>query len=212
MKSTTFKTNLIAKHPNLDEIEKYLKARILPDLERGRPNFDRPHTLAVVYWLKQIIKHNPELNLDKLVLLIAAYAHDWGYADMFRQGRKAQYNEVQKAKVKHMKLGAAKLQKLLDDKFFSFLTEKQKKRCLHLVAVHDNLNILKDSDELVLMEADTLGALDVNFVKPTFDFQSNQKYMEEVTKKRLPKFITTFSRKRAEIFLKERTKYYSNQN
>ena len=192
----------------LDDIENYLNKKILPDLERGRSNFDRPHTVAVVYWLKQIISHSPELNLDRIVLLIAAYAHDWGYADMFSQKQQLQYDDVKNAKVVHMKVGAEKLQKLLNGKFFSFLDNKQKKRCVHLVAVHDNLDKLKDKDELVLMEADTLGALDVSFVKPTFDFESNEKYMQEVQEKRLPKFITKFAKEAVKRLIQRRVNYY----
>ena len=192
----------------LDKVEKYLKKKILPDLEKGRPNFDKPHTLAVVYWLKQIINHNPQLGLDKVVLLIAAYAHDWGYGGMFEQKKQAQYEEVKNAKIEHMKRGAAKLQKLLNDSFFSCLTDEQKERAIHLVAVHDNLSILKDSDELVLMEADTLGALDVSFVKPTFDFESNERYMKEVKEKRVPRFITEFGKSMVKKLIQQRADYY----
>ena len=193
----------------LNNIEAYLKEKILSNLERGRPNFDKPHTIAVVYWLKQIIKHSPELNLNETVLLIAAYAHDWGYADMFSQKQQLQYGDVRNAKDEHMKLGASKLRKLLSDKFFSFLTNKQKNRCIHLVRVHDILSDLKDTDELVLMEADTLGGLDTNFVKPTFDFKSNEKYIRGVKDKRVPKFITEFGKKAVKILIQRRMNYYS---
>jgi hypothetical protein len=89
-----------------NKIEDYLKGKILLELERGRPDFDKPHTLAVVYWLKQIIKHSSDLKLDENVLLISAYAHDWGYADMFSLGQQLQYSDVINAKAEHMVLGA----------------------------------------------------------------------------------------------------------
>jgi hypothetical protein len=99
----------------------------------------------------------------------------------------------------------------LNDKIFSFLTDKQKKRCIHLVAVHDSLADLKDNDELVLMEADTLGGLDTSFVKPTFDFESNDKYMRGVKEKRVPKFITKFGKKAVKTLIQRRTDYYLNK-
>lgn len=198
-------------HLKSNNIEEYLREKILPDLEKGRPAFDKPHTLAVVHWLKRIIKYVPELNLDKNVLLISAYAHDWGYAEMFSQGQQLQYADVKNAKVEHMRLGASKLRSLLNDIFFSFLTDKQKKRCVHLVAVHDSLDDLKNRDEFVLMEADTLGGLDVNLVKPTFDFESNEKYILSVKEKREPKFITEFGKRAVKTLIQRRIEYYSNK-
>ena len=73
--------------PNLNNLEKYLQEKILPDLEKSRGGFDKIHTLEVAGWLKQIISHNPKLKLDKTVLLIAAYAHDWGYSKIFKAGQ-----------------------------------------------------------------------------------------------------------------------------
>lgn len=191
-----------------NNLEEYLKEKILSDLDKGRPDFDKPHTQAVVYWLKQILSHSPELNLDETVLLIAAYAHDWGYVGMFSQDQQLQHDDVKDAKTDHMKLGASRLRKLLDDKIFSFLSGAQRERCVHLVSVHDSLDELKDDDELVLMEADTLGGLDVNFVKPTFDFESNEKYMRGVIEKRVPKFIAGFSKKMVNTLIQGRTNYY----
>ena len=72
------KVNLDTMNSKSNRIEEYLKEKILSDLERGRPDFDKTHTLAVVYWLNKIVEHSPELCLDNDVLLISAYAHDWG--------------------------------------------------------------------------------------------------------------------------------------
>lgn len=192
------------------KIENYLKEKILPELEKGRPGFDLPHTLAVVFWLKQIFGHAPT-NVDKIVLLIAAYAHDWGYAELFSVGNLLQYEEVQDAKAEHMQKGAAKLVKLLNNKVFSSLTEDQKKRCVYLVAVHDRLDQLRDEDELILLEADTLGGLDVNYVRPTFDIESNNRYLREVRKRRVPKFITDFSKGEVDRLIRARMDYYKDQ-
>jgi hypothetical protein len=187
-----------------------LKERILPDLEKSRGGFDKIHTLEVVDWLKQIIEHNPDLKLGKEVLLIAAYAHDWGYSDIFKEGETMQFEKVENAKTLHMKLGAKKLEELLKDDFFSFLTDKQKERSIHLVAVHDKKFELKDVDELVLMEADMLSSLDVSSEKPVFDAESNEKFMEAMLTTRIPKFITDFSKKEAKRLVKARGDYFRN--
>ena len=58
--------------------EHLLQQKIIPDLEKGRPNWDGPHTLAVVDFMKQIIENSPELKLDKDVefLLTPGHAED----------------------------------------------------------------------------------------------------------------------------------------
>lgn len=193
-------------------IEKYLQDKIFPDLETSRNGFDRIHTQEVVVWLKKIIKHNPKLKLNETVLLIAAYAHDWGYSDIFNEGQVMRFEIVQKAKPLHMILGAKKIKALLKDKFFSFLTAKEKARCVHLVAVHDKKDQLKDADELVLMEADMLSALQIGKGKPVYDAKSNEKMMKEIVANRIPRFITAFSKKEAKKLIKKRENYYLNNN
>ena len=193
-----------------NKLEEYLKEKILPDLEKSRGGFDKIHTLEVVDWLKKIIKHSPDLKLDKDVLLIIAYAHDWGYSDIFSDGEVMQFEKVENAKKLHMELGAQKLEELLKDSFFSFLTDKQKKRAIHLVAVHDKKFELKDVDELILMEADMLSSLDVNTKKPIFDPESNKKFMKAMLATRIPKFITKFGKNKAKKLIKDREDYYNS--
>lgn len=193
---------------SLNRIEKYLREKILPELERGRPDFDKPHTEATVKKLKEILKYSPGLKVDPAVLMIAAYAHDWGYVDMFSNGKPVQLKEVDDAEEEHMEIGTRKLRNLLDDSFFNFLEDAQKERAIHLVKTHDNLEDLKDIDELILMEADLLGAADVSLVKPTFDFESNEKWAESVRERKIPKLITEFSKKEAERLVSQRERYY----
>lgn len=191
----------------LNELEEFLKKRILPDLEKGRGDFDKIHTIEVVNWIKQIIANNPDLNLDKSVLVIAAYAHDWGYYGLFGDKKNLNAKEVDSARDVHMKIGAEKLKKLLKNNIFSFLTNAQKNRCIHLVAIHDKKYKLKDTDELVLMEADTLSGLDVSGGKPVFDAKSNIMFMKSMTVK-ISKFITNFSKNEARKLIQKREEYF----
>jgi len=194
--------------PKSYKLEKYLKEKILPDLEKSRGGFDKIHTLETACWLKQIISHNPKLKLDKTVLLIAAYAHDWGYSNIFKDGQVMNFKLVADAKKLHMELGEKKIKALLKDNFFSFLTATQKSRCIHLVAIHDKKFELKDTDELILMEADMLSGLEVNTGKPVFDAKSNKKFMKVMLTARIPKFITSFSKIKAKKLIKARENYY----
>ncbi|MBU0570065.1 HD domain-containing protein [Patescibacteria group bacterium] len=197
--------------PPMRTFEKFLQEKILPDLEKGRPDFDKPHTIAVVDKVKEIIKNSPQFEVDPIVLLIAAYAHDWGYCGLFRDGQALQLEDVAQAKTAHMQLGAEKLSKLLQNKIFSFLTKNQKERCVHLVSVHDKLSELKERDELILMEADTLGGLDTNYIKPTYNAESNRKFIEVVKKQRAPKFITNYGKRELPKLIQMRMDFYEKK-
>lgn len=195
----------------MEQLEEYLKEKILPDLEDSRGGFDKIHTSEVVAWLKQIISRNPELNLDETVLLIAAYAHDWGYSDIFKKGQIMDIDMVENAKKLHMELGAKKIEALLKDDFFSFLTDEQKAQCIHLVSVHDKKHEIKEVDELILLEADSLSGLEISAGKPAFDAESNKKFMEAVINTRIPKFITEFSKNEAKRLIQAREDYYKQK-
>lgn len=193
------------------EIEDHTKSVIFADLHKGDPDRDVPHTEAIVYYIKQIIDSLPDdSDIDPAVLLIAAYAHDWGYAPFFNPGQPLGFDEYMLAKKKHMDVGAKLTKDLLEGSVYRLLTEEQKKRIVHLVQVHDKLDKLDDFDEIILMEADTIAGLDTDFMKPTFDPESNEKYLASVRKKRQPLFQTTYSRELFDEVLQKRVKYYED--
>jgi hypothetical protein len=193
------------------KIEEYLKKQILPDLEKSRGGFDAIHTLEIVSWIKKIIDNNFELKLDREVLIIAAYAHDWGYAGLFKDDEVMDADKIENAKKLHMELCAKKIAELLKNNIFSFLTDSQKERIIHLVAVHDKKHEIKDTDELILAEADMLSGIDINTAKPHLDAESNKKFMDSLLNTRLPKFITDFSKNEAKRLIQERKLFYKNQ-
>lgn len=194
----------------VNNYEKFLQEHVFPELEAGRPGWDKPHTESVVEYVKSIIDASPELKLDRDVLVIAAYAHDWGYAGLFAGTPRAEFDDIVKAKGEHMVIGAQKIKNLLEESVFDFLKLEQKERIVHLVGIHDNLESLRDSDEFVLMEADTLGGLDTSRVKPSFDNASNEKYLVGVRKRRLPIFITKYGKDHFEELFTKRQKFYEN--
>jgi hypothetical protein len=179
------------------EVEDFIQKQIFPDLVKGRPGWDKPHTEKVVYYLKEIVLHSPELALDEDVLLIAAYAHDWGYSGLFHKGKPASLQAVRMHKSLHMELGAQKVAELLKDNHFSYLSSDQKERIRYLVSVHDKLNILSDIDELVLMEADTLGALDPGEGVSDFSEVDIEQWLTRTKERRITRFITTYSKEKA---------------
>jgi hypothetical protein len=193
----------------ITDYENFLKNSIFPDLEKGRQNWDKPHTETVVWYIKNILDNNQKLKLDRDVLIIAAYAHDWGYSGLFSKEEKLNYKNIADVRELHMKFSAIRLADLLKNKIFDFLSDDRKKRSIHLVEIHDNLKVIKDIDEIVLMEADTLATLDVSKVKPSFDKESNEKFMIEVKKTRYPKFVTDYGKQMFNQLFQLRSDYYA---
>ena len=115
-------------------IERVLKQIILKDLANlGRVNWDKPHTEAVVYWMKQLLPKLLSLDLDSQVLITAAYAHDWGYAGLFAGVDSTDYDQIMKRKGMHMNIGAVKIERLLYLRLSDYFSEQQILRTVHLV-------------------------------------------------------------------------------
>lgn len=177
--------------------EQYLLDTIVPDLERGRPGWDKPHTLKVVEYVKAICDayDNPD-DLDRDVLIIAAYLHDYGYM-YFLDELGAGGPTTGSAKQKHATKSAEKWLEIQDNPVFAFMSSAQKSRTEHLIRVHDEVYDLQDTDELVLMEADTLGALgtssDVDSASDKYQY-----YLRATQDKRISRFITPYAIKEAD--------------
>ncbi len=173
-------------HKSNQNWEEQISGIILPDLDKGRPDFDKPHTQAVVHWIKYIIDN--ESNLNFKILVTAAYAHDWGYIGLFEDGV-TDMTDIHTKKERHMEAGANKIETLLNEQFSDQYAPEEILRIKHLVYMHDRVEELVNDDEIALMEADTLGALDSDMVKPTFSKHDNDIYIErEVKGRRFPHF------------------------
>jgi hypothetical protein len=172
-------------------VEQVLRQIILKDLaNKGRPNWDRPHTEAVVYWMKHLLTELNSPTLNSKVLIAAAYAHDWGYMDLFAEGKTLTIQEVLPMKKQHMKRGAEMIERLLYQRLSSSFSEAEILRVAHLVGVHDKVRELKDEDELLLMECDTLGMIDDKRVPPTLLPKDRERFLEKsIFNLRLPRFI-----------------------
>ncbi|MDP2750378.1 MAG: HD domain-containing protein [Nanoarchaeota archaeon] len=173
-------------------------------LRKGRPNFDVPHTLCAVFWMKKILKKE---NADEKCLLTAVYFHDVGYSCMFN--KTADYEQVIKNKKTHMKRGSAIAKKEL-----SRLKEYSNKEIVKIskfICNHDKLKEIKNREETLLMEADSLGMVDVIRIKPTFGAENWTKFYEDFKRLRVPLFKTKISKKFLTILLKKADRYYEKQ-
>jgi hypothetical protein len=187
--------------------EKLLIKSIIPDLKNGRSDFDLNHTLAVIHWIKYILSTEAK-HLDSKVMITAAYAHDWGYFGLFDNTDSNSISDINKQKELHMKNGSKKIRYLLNQ-YPSLFSKEQVGQISNLVGIHDSVELLETDEEITLMEADTLGALDIDRVKPTFSKEDNLQYIDEqIYKRRLKKFIHKEVVKIATKLAKKRLDYY----
>jgi len=151
-------------------------------------DWDLKHTNSVAFHTLQIARSE---KLDIPVMFTAAMLHDVGYANMF-SGTSNNLSEIMDKKEAHMVAGANRADEFLHrPDIIEFYGEEQRLRIVHLVGVHDKLQELKDLDELVLMEGDTLGAIDVSRTTPTFSYEHAKEYIEKkLLPKRYKRFVT----------------------
>jgi putative nucleotidyltransferase with HDIG domain len=177
------------------ELAKQIEAYAVKYLSQGRIGWDVPHTYSVVHYAGEIAD---SVGVDHLVATTAAWFHDIGYFGLFINEDSNRHESVIDKKAQHMEEGARLVREFLEQPgITNYFTPEQRERVIHLVSVHDKVADLKDLDELVLMEADTLGAIDITRVTPTFDYDSGMKYIEGLKRKRLPRFCTDLGKKHA---------------
>lgn len=193
-------------------LETLIANQILPELKLGRQDFDLPHTLAVVYWIKQLLQ-NEASHLNQKVMIISAYAHDWGYVGLFnKSGSSNNPKIISQKKADHMTIGANKITHLLTSQFSAEFSPTEISKIANLVKKHDLVEALQTEEEIALMEADTLGMLDVNRVKPTFNKKDNQHFInQQIYARRLPKFIHPVAKETAQKLANKRLKYYQSK-
>lgn len=192
------------------DIENILSHTILPDLDKGRKDFDRPHTEAVVYWIKAILSKTSSSESRNKILITAAYGHDWGYIGLFDDIDSAKLELVHQMKPKHMERGSKMISNLLRDKLSGYFTEEEIAQVSHLVGIHDKLEELRTEEEMILMEADTLGSIDVDRVKPTYSKADTELMIErEIRGRRLPIFRHDWAKIEAEKLIQKRLDWYA---
>lgn len=152
-------------------------------LEQGRPDFDVNHTKAVVYWAYQLANnHNQQPRAEQVdanVLISSAIFHDIGYYGQFEDDPDLQ--AISDKKKYHMAAGAKMVKNFLKHCDNHPFSDKQVIKISYLISIHDNLDqIAKEAspEARILLEADTIGAMDVDWVEPTYTGQEALKYLK----------------------------------
>ena len=153
------------------KLEEKIKSVALQYLKKCRPGWDILHTFASVYWMKQLLKHE---KADPKILIPAIYLHDIGSADMFKK-RKSNFKNQMELKAEHMKRGATLTEKIL--KNIKEFSPTEIKKIVHLVRIHDELEKIITKNEQLVFEADCLGQIDQDRVKPTFSKSDYLKFL-----------------------------------
>jgi putative nucleotidyltransferase with HDIG domain len=173
------------------EPQRLAEAYAVGFLRQGRRGWDEPHTRAVVYYPAALATAAGAVPADALVAVTVAWLHDIGYAGLFADEDSTRHAVVKSRKAQHMERGAALAREFVErPDVAAFYTPAQRDRIVHLVGVHDKIEALSAPDEIVFMEADTLGALDTRRVTPTYDYESGLRYLEGVRRRRAPRFAT----------------------
>ena len=144
-------------------------------------------------------------------MITAAYLHDYGYFGLF--GEETDWDEVQDRKQAHMVRGAEMARELLSQHWFQGgYTAEQIDKIASLVLIHDRLDKISGEEETLLVEADTLGNLDTDFIKPTFSDEDNERFIKEVERKRRPLFRNARALEAYPEVLEKRMEFYQEMS
>jgi HD superfamily phosphodiesterase len=171
------------------KLEQKLLNKVTPYLKKGRPGWNLPHTLAAVYWIKELI--NTESG-DEKILVSTMYLHDIGYAELFGQGYT--WEKMAASKPDHMKYGAIEAKKILEN--LGGYSDKEIDKIAFLVEGHDDLPKEKGFNEQIVFEADSLGMIDIERCgNGTLTDEDYMRFIASFEKKRLPRLKSKLAKK-----------------
>ncbi len=159
-----------------------------------KDDWNYPHSLKTAKYMKKICE---EKNANEKILVTAAYLHDIGYAGLIRKDYTL--DERIKAKKEHMEKGAEKAEEILKEFDYSQEEINEIKR---LIKIHDKLKELKNRNDFLLAEADSLGGLATR-ENSSFNEKEIQRYLQIFKKIRIPLIKTNFGRKEVQKLLND---------
>ncbi len=180
------------------EVEEQLKLKVLVHLEKGRPGWDVPHTLACVHWMKKLLEHE---SGDPAILIPAIYLHDIAYAKFSNENIRQRVMELKEL---HMQEGARITRELLPKLGFDI---KAVEEIAFLIETHDKLDEIKTPNQQLVFEADSLGQIDRERVEPTFSREDAIISLERFKANRAPRFKTKTGKKFLKLLLKQAELY-----
>jgi len=163
------------------ETEEKVKTEAINYLKNGKPNWDIPHTLVSVDWMRKLIKDE---GGNERILVTAMYLHDIGYPKLEKGYN---FDDMMQAKKGHAEAGAERAEKVLKKLKYS---DSEIKEIVYLVGSHYNKDNIDTPNRQLVIEADGLAKIDWERVTPNFDKRNTAKYFEYFKGRTVPKFRT----------------------
>tara|TARA_Y100000310_G_scaffold321602_1_gene379481 strand:+ start:359 stop:922 length:564 start_codon:yes stop_codon:yes gene_type:complete len=183
-----------------EQLEERLKSEAIKHLEQGKPDWDIPHTLATVYWMRQLIEKE---GGDERILVTTMYLHDIGY-DNLKQGYN--FDDLMKTKMTHAEISVREAENILKRLEYS---NNEIKEIIDLVRYHDTLDNIDTPNRQLVMEADCLAAIDWERVTPNFDKENTQKYLDYFKETKVDKFQTETGKRLLKELLQKAENYWN---
>jgi hypothetical protein len=158
------------------KLEEKVKKEVSKALEKGRPDWDLPHTLDSVRWMKKLVEKE---GGNEKILVTAMYFHDIGYRSL---SRGYSYEDIVKVKKErdHAKVGARMAGVILEK--IGGYTDREIEKIMYLVKNHSRHDNLDSKERQLIFEADGLAQINWQKVPPNFDkkncLQWMKKYLE----------------------------------
>ena len=120
--------------------------------------------------MRELIKNE---GGDEKVLVTAIYLHDIGYGELI--DKNYSLDDRLAVKEKHMEIGAARASNICEELGYE---KEEIKKISHLIEVHDNYDELKEKDEILVMEADSLALLNYERAPTNLSKEDYQDFLE----------------------------------
>jgi len=163
------------------ETEEKLKSEAVAYLKDGKPDWDIPHTLLTVHWMRELIDAE---GGDERILVSTMYLHDIGYPKL-KKGYT--FDDLMKSKQSHDEIGAKPAKPILEKLGYP---EAEVKEITTLIGHHYKKDRLDSHNAQLVLEADGLAKIDWEHIPPNFDKENSLKYLEYFKGRNLPKFKT----------------------
>ncbi|MFA5763263.1 MAG: HD domain-containing protein [archaeon] len=160
------------------QLEDQIKEIALEELEKGKPDFNIPHTILAVEYMRKLISNE---GGDERILITAIYLHDIGYAGLIKNG--TGLADRIDAKKLHMIKGSKKSKELLKPLGF---TKKEIQEISNLILTHDTFENNKTHNEQLMFEADSLAMINRDRAPGTFSEEDMKAFLKFFKRLRIP--------------------------
>ncbi len=183
------------------DVEKRIKLEVMEFLKNGKPEWDIPHTLDSVSWMKKLIESE---GGDERILVPTMYFHDTGYPVL---NKGYDFDDLVESKKSHEEEGVKNVKAILPKLGFSL---EEIDKISFLVLHHDEVEDIDSKDRQLVFEADTLAKINWKVVVPNFDKENCLRYLKYFKEKRMPRFSTKTGKKVMEKLLLETNDYFES--